>query len=162
MILHTRTILTSPSSHQHHRMLLHIVTYHPASSAPTHYPHLSVLYQHTFTRNIRRNNLPTTQPHPSHLPLARIWLLRLRRPYSYTYTLHLWSVHQGRRGRLSSALSASAAAQDLVVGRLWCGGRGEASSGLAEREGCGGGGEERTGCGGEAEEGGEQFGGHSW
>jgi len=159
MILHTRTILTSPSSNQHHRMLLHIMPYY-LSSAPIQ-PSPKDL-EHTFTRNICRNNLPTTQPDPSHLPLSRIRLLRLRRAYSYAYTFHLRSVHQRRRGGFARALGDSAAAQDLVVGCLWCGGRGEASGGLAEGKNCNGGGRGRK-CGrggGKAEEGGEEFGGH--
>lgn len=56
VIFHTRAILRTSSTHEYNRMLLHIVT---------------------FTRNIRRNNPPTTQPHSCNLPLPRIRLLRL-------------------------------------------------------------------------------------
>lgn len=140
MILHTRTILTSAATHQHNRMLLHIVA---------------------LAGDISRNNLPTAQPNPRNLPLPRVRLLRLRRAHAQAHALHLGSVDERGRCGFARALLGAAAAQDLVVGCVegGCGGEGAAGEDAGESGG-GGGGEEGAGWRGEAEEGGEEFGGH--
>jgi hypothetical protein len=107
--------------------------------------------KHTFTRNISRNNLPTAQPHPRNLPLARVRLLGLRGTHAQAHALHLRPVDERGRCGFARALLGSAAAQDLVVGCVEGGSGGERAAGEdgGLRESCRGG-EEGTGCRGEA------------
>lgn len=93
MVLHTRTILRSSTSYHYNRMLLYIVPCNAISSCqftPLSPPMLC----HTFTRNICRNDFPSTQSHPRNLPLPRIWFLRLRCADFQTHTFQLGSVLQ--------------------------------------------------------------------
>jgi Sec7-like guanine-nucleotide exchange factor len=71
MILHTRTILTPASAHQHNRMLLHIMS---------------------LARNISRNNFPTAQSDPRNFALAGIRFLGLRGSHSQTHAFHFGAV----------------------------------------------------------------------
>lgn len=87
--------------------------------------------QLTLPRNISRDNLPTTQPNPSGLPLPRVRLLRLRNPRLQTHALHLRPVLQRRGPRATRALRHSAPAPDLVVRRLAEGGGRELAEGSA-------------------------------
>jgi hypothetical protein len=135
MILHTRTILTPASTHQHNRMLLHIVA---------------------LTGDISRNNLPTAQSHPRNFPLARVRFLGLRGAHAQAHAFHLGPVDERGRCGFAGALLGSAAAQDLVVGCIesGCGGeRPESGSpqggGGGGWEDGGGGGEDAVGCCGE-------------
>jgi hypothetical protein len=83
-----------------------------------------LLHIMSFARNIRRNNLATAQPDPCDFPLAGIRFLGLRGAYSQTHAFHLWTVHERWRCGFARALLGSAAAEDLVVGRIegGCGG----------------------------------------
>ena len=69
----------------------------------------------TFTRNISSNNLPGTQPHSCHLPLARVRLLRLSNTSLKTNTLQPRRTLQCRRFTATSLLSSADTAPDLVV-----------------------------------------------
>jgi hypothetical protein len=95
MILHTRTILTPASPHQHNRMLLHIMS---------------------LTRNISRNNLATAQSDPRNFALARIRFLGFRGSHAQTHAFHFGAVDERWRCGFARALLGSAAAEDLVVG----------------------------------------------
>jgi hypothetical protein len=78
MIPHTRTILTSPASDKYYTMLLDIMP---------------------FTRYIRRNNSPRTQPHSRRFPFCRIGFLGLRDPDFQTHAFELWSIDIAERWR---------------------------------------------------------------
>jgi hypothetical protein len=107
---------------------------------------------HTFTRNVRRNNLPTAQPDPRNFPLARVWLLGLRRAHAQAHAFHLWPVDERGRCGFACALLRSAAAQDLIVSGIesGCGGEGAAGEDGGSGGGGGRGGEDGAGCRGEA------------
>jgi hypothetical protein len=145
MISHTRAILCSASSHQNHGMLLYVMSYntigvsnHPSSVVTS--PSLAAIMQlihleckRTFTRNIASNLLSIAQPHPSHLPLPRIRLLRLGDAHPDTHALHLRSKRQLRRRLLPRALGDTASPEHLLEGcagvRRRCEGSGETRDG---------------------------------
>jgi len=106
VVLHTRTILRSASSDQHHRMLLYVVP---------------------FSRNVCRNDRPTAQSYSSNFPLSRVWLLRLCSSHAQAHAFHLRSVDERRRHRSARFLADSAPSEHLVVSRLNRGRAGEGS-----------------------------------
>lgn len=69
MISHTRTILTPATPHQHHTMLLHIMS---------------------FPGNIRRNHSPRAQPHSCHFSFCGIGLLGFRRADFEAHAFKFW------------------------------------------------------------------------
>ena len=78
MIPHTRTILTPPSSHKHHTMLLYIVA---------------------LTGDIRRHRPARTQLDPRGLSLCRIRLFGFRDADFDADALERWSEDVAKRGR---------------------------------------------------------------
>lgn len=89
MISHPWTILTSPSSNKHHRMLLHIMT---------------------LSRNITRNHSASTQSNSRRLPFCGIGLLGLGDPNFQTDAFQFGGEHvaEGGRDGFTCALSFSA------------------------------------------------------
>ena len=90
MIPHTRTILTPPSSHKHHTMLLYIVA---------------------LTGDIRRHRPARTQLDPRGLSLCRIRLFGFRDADFDADALQSWSqdIAEGRGDGVTGALRFSAA-----------------------------------------------------
>lgn len=130
--------MTPSPSHQHDAMLLHIMP---------------------FPGDITSDRPPTAQPHPGHLPLGRIRLLRLEVVHhAQTHALHVRPVDQRGRHGVAGALGLPGLPEHLHQGRAQ-GGRGREGAegdgvvGFWEESG-GGGAEERGEEEGEAVEGG--------
>lgn len=111
MVLHTRTILRPTTANLHNTVLLDIMTLAGDNSA---------------------NNLARTQPDSGHLALTRIGLLGLGDTRLDADALQRGVVLQCWRAASARALTAAAAAADLVVGCADDGGAGELAG-----EGCG-------------------------
>ena len=104
MVLDTRTILSSATTHLNHTMLLNIVA---------------------LARNDSGNDLARTQAHTSNLALARVGLLGLCDTGLETHALQRRVVLQRRRPATPRALALAAATSNLVVGCADYGGAGE-------------------------------------
>lgn len=104
---------TFPNSHLAHHTtpftLLHQTQQQQQASTTINKTHLR-----TFPGNITRNRPPATQPHPRHLPLRRIRLLRLEIvDDAQTDALHVRSVYQSWGDRMPGSLRLAGFFEDL-------------------------------------------------
>ena len=133
---------SSPLSPAQHYVVAHYGLYHnsishldPPPSKPSTFPnpHLShttpppslhltspknsnsnKTHQRTFPGNITRNRPPATQPHPRHLALRRIRLLRLEIvDDAQTYAFHVRSVYQSWGDGMPGSLRLAGLFEDL-------------------------------------------------
>ena len=98
-----------PTSHTTPPPSLHFTS--PETATATN---INKTHQRTFPGNITRNRPPATQPHPRHLPLRRIRLLRLEIvDDAQTDAFHVRSVYQSWGDGMPGSLRLAGLFEDL-------------------------------------------------